>query len=252
MMTIELPPRSDLQASWANVFVFGPPDQPESDIRIAQVDERQFRLDSRIEYLGTTGLEEHLPETTIDQIRVIESGDLPLTDLASVPGLLRWFLPSYGIHTPAALIHDRLIPTTGTSPLGLTDEHTDTYFRHMLAALGVPRLRRWLMWSAVAYRTRLVTRTVLAVTWTAAALIGIASVLVGSVFGNEVLVVVGLVGPLPASLLWWGQHRAGLIAAACAVFIVPPTVVAALGYGLYWLLERLLERVLGRGRATKR
>lgn len=226
------------QPHWGGVFAFGTTDAPEDAIRIAQLDERYFRLESRVEYLGLTGLEGTLHPNVIRELRVVEVGQLLRTDLASVPGPLRWFVNSYGSHTPAALIHDRLIPVEDNED-GLTDIYADDYFRHMLHATGEPWIRRWLMWTAVAYRTRLATRRASMVLWTLSAIVGMIIFIVGLATSNLWMVGVASVAPVLASALWSGQYRAGLMAAVSALFIVPPTVAAALGYGAYWSCERI-------------
>jgi hypothetical protein len=70
------------------------------------------------------------------------------TDFASVPRVFVWFLPRYGRYTPAAILHDHLwkyeVPA-GT--LSLRD--ADGIFRQAMRELGVPFLRRWIMWAAV-------------------------------------------------------------------------------------------------------
>ncbi|MCP3999000.1 MAG: DUF1353 domain-containing protein [bacterium] len=76
------------------------------------------------------------------------------TDLASVPPFMRWFESPYGKHTLAGLVHDQLIveqPNAGA--LG-SDTLSDTFFRKMLGACGVPWIKRWIMWGAVALRSR--------------------------------------------------------------------------------------------------
>jgi Protein of unknown function (DUF1353) len=52
---------------------------------------------------------------------------------------------------PAALIHDRLIGIEN-GPSDRTDVLADRYFRSMLEAVGMSRLRRGMMWAAVAFR----------------------------------------------------------------------------------------------------
>ena len=79
-----------------------------------------------------------------DALRTFDATPVPgeeetTTDLASVPGPLRWFLGSYGVHTPAVLIHDRLIPTPPDMVGRITEQQADRYMRFMLKALGV----RW-------------------------------------------------------------------------------------------------------------
>lgn len=221
--------------------------EPTGRIYLSQSNETKFVLGSTIRYVGTrTGLERRgLPaETASDILSVTPETLAPDTDLASVPGPLRWFLSSYGVHTPAALIHDRLIPTDEKAHPGMSDADADRFFRFMLEDLGVPILRRWLMWSAVAFRTFYMTRTWIAWLWVVTALFGIAGLVVGLASGSIPLVIAMLLAPLAASALWKRQYGAGIIAAACAPFILPPALIAALGYGVYWLLERLIGLVV--------
>jgi hypothetical protein len=84
------------------------------------------------------------------------------TDLASVPRSLTWLFPRYGKYTKAAVLHDYLCQNfrkdprsqTAQSLLPLKDRSdADELFRHVMAELDVPRLRRWLMWTAVSWAT---------------------------------------------------------------------------------------------------
>lgn len=84
------------------------------------------------------------------------------TDLASVPRCLTWLFPRYGKYTKAAVLHDYLCQNFGRAPNGATDRSllplhdrsdADEVFRVVMAELGVPWLRRWLMWSAVSWAT---------------------------------------------------------------------------------------------------
>jgi hypothetical protein len=52
------------------------------------------------------------------------------------------------------------------------------------------------------------------------------------------LVLAAAVAPLPASLLWGRQYGAGLTAAATALWVLPPTIFAAAGFWIYWVLEK--------------
>lgn len=70
-----------------------------------------------------------------------------VTDLASVPGFLLWFVPRYGAHTLAALLHDQLVKVPDQRVLA------DTIFRDALGELKVPWIRRWFMWAAVSLAT---------------------------------------------------------------------------------------------------
>lgn len=70
------------------------------------------------------------------------------TDFASVPRMLVWFLPQYGRYTKAAILHDYL--WRKAVPAGeVTLPEADGIFRRAMRELGVPFLRRWLMWGAV-------------------------------------------------------------------------------------------------------
>jgi hypothetical protein len=69
------------------------------------------------------------------------------TDFASVPRVVVWLLPSYGRWTQAAILHDYL---WGLSRVGSFDKFdADGIFNRSMRELGVPYLRRWIMWTAV-------------------------------------------------------------------------------------------------------
>ena len=214
-----------------------------------------------------TGLEKYLgrdeqvtPEV-LEQIRTVDSIVLPTTDLASVPGPMRWFTNSYGVHTPAALIHDWLIPSKGDPPPPIREEYADRYFRYMLAAVGVPRFKRYIMWGAVAIRTRWESpkwwRPPLLVVWGVLASAGLAAFVIAlwSLIGDTwtpfgidaaLLLVLSLLAPLVFSLLWGRQYGAGIVAALAAPWVIPAAFFAAFGYGVYYVLEWLGDLLLSR------
>lgn len=67
------------------------------------------------------------------------------TDLASVPRFFwRWFPPA-GDYAAAAVVHDWFY----RHPSGISRFLADAIFRDLMAALGVPAWKRWLMWAAV-------------------------------------------------------------------------------------------------------
>jgi hypothetical protein len=122
----------------------------------------------------------------------------------------------------------------------MRDEYADRYFRFMLEALGVKWLRRWMMWAAVALRTRWCAgnrQKALLALWVAAALAGIAAAVVGLVVQNWLVVGLASVAPFVFSLLWQRQYGAGLVASYTALWVLPPTVLGGLGYGIYLGLE---------------
>lgn len=226
-------------------------------LRLEQVNGREFELRSHIEFTGDMGLDHPSFRDITDEMRADArtlDASVGRSDLASVPRFLRWFADPYGVYTPAALIHDDLIvggaPNAGT--LG-NDAAADRYFRFMLASSGVAYFRRWIMWAAVALRTRWAVgghRRVLLLLWVVVALLGNAAafaLLADVVFGTGLPDVVGRGGlalfaataPVVAGLLWGRQWGASIVAALAAPWILPPTVLAVVGYVIYAVIERL-------------
>lgn len=229
------------RAPWANCFE--DPDQPGQPavIQIQQVTDTKFILESSLRYTKDSGVPE-LPDAA-RILRPADLGDPAETDLASVPPALRWFVSSYGVHTPAALIHDRLIGPT--NDLGVKDSDADRFFRFMLKELGVPFVRRWMMWTAVAFgsRWRNAALRVYLIVWLLVAAGGMTSFVFGALTQNWWIVLVAVAAPLPAAALWGRQYGAGLTAAATAVWVLPPTILATLGYGIYWVLETVVSKL---------
>ncbi|HZR23117.1 MAG TPA: DUF1353 domain-containing protein [Vicinamibacterales bacterium] len=69
------------------------------------------------------------------------------TDFASVPRIFAWFIPTYGKYTKAAILHDHLCELAHAGAFERRD--ADAIFRQAMRTLGVPFLRRWIMWAAV-------------------------------------------------------------------------------------------------------
>jgi hypothetical protein len=69
------------------------------------------------------------------------------TDFASVPRMAVWLLPRYGRWTQAAILHDYLWHLSRMERFKKSD--ADGIFNRALRELGVPYLRRWVMWAAV-------------------------------------------------------------------------------------------------------
>ncbi|MEV0436426.1 DUF1353 domain-containing protein [Nocardia sp. NPDC050413] len=72
------------------------------------------------------------------------------TDFASVPRALVWLIPRYGAYTRAAILHDYLCRTGEVGPAD-----ADGLFRRSLREAGVSVPRRWMMWAAVRFGSRL-------------------------------------------------------------------------------------------------
>ncbi len=217
-------------------------------IRLAQKGRVAFQLESVIEYGGTTGLEHlGLTDAAWSQLRRLDPSDLDDTDLASIPPPMRWWVNTYGVHTPAALIHDRFIG--GTLPGGVTEQHIDRYFRFMLDDAGLPIGKRWIMWSAVALRTRWKSGGAKAwsvVLWLVLALGGFSGMIWAAATGHTWIAAV-LVFPVPvlAATLWWKQFGAGVIAAYVVLpFLVVPMLLSVVLLLPFWALEKLASRIL--------
>lgn len=232
---------------WSRAFeVFNPPEGPAPDpthqIELAQISATEFRLGSKINYTGDrTGLEGAVPPATIDDIRTVTPDQLPVTDLASVPEPFRWFVTSYGPHTPAALIHDRLIGIS-VPPEGLTDARADRYFRFMLEASGAGLLLRWIMWTAVAFRTRWASGTrkrLGLILWVALAGLGMTSAFLAVALPSWIWAAVAAGLPFLAASLWGKQYVAGLVAVLAGPFVLPPSLFAWAVFQLYRTAEVL-------------
>lgn len=210
--------------------------------------------------LRRRGVPEDVASDMVERARTYDPPRDDPTDLASVPWFMRWFENSYGPHTLAAILHDELIRTAPNAGALGSDAFADRFFRQMMRDAGVRRVKRWIMWAAVALRTRNAAggyRQVLLWLWGLLATFGI-SLLVWSVVAwiadsalpfdrrpwETALFAIGLA--IAASALWGKQFGAGLVAAPAALFILPPAIVVGVGYGIYWLLEGLFRVVPGR------
>jgi hypothetical protein len=240
------------EAPWGRVFEITPtvPDH-KGAILLAQVDRKRFLLGSTITFVGETGLEgKPKLKDALDAVRTVTPLTMPITDLASVPVPLRWFVETYGAHTPAAIVHDSLIGNPNR-PKVMTDIYADRYFRFMLKAVGVSWLRRHLMWTAVALRTRWAAegakwfirwRNRLGlVLWGLLSILGMTAAVVALVQGSWLLGAAAIALPVPACLLWGRQCGAGVVAVFAAPWLLPPSGLAVIGYGIYWLIERVLS-----------
>jgi hypothetical protein len=206
-------------------------------IVLEQLTTSQFALRSTLRFLGPTATPGPMTVTP---------ADLPCTDLASVPPALQWFVGPYGPHTPAALLHDRLIGDE--APTGYDRVDADQRWLDALRAVGVPPVRRWMMWSAVAAGTqwslggRLKLRMAV---WAVASLIGMTVAGYALVTWSPVLLVAALAAPIPFAALWGRQWKAGLVASVTAPWVLPPTAIGLVGHGVYWCLESLVLWVAG-------
>jgi hypothetical protein len=237
------------------------------DVGLVQLDRKRFLVTRPFRFSDSavvTALTERLvrdgrsaieAQAAVDDARTFTPTTENPTDLASIPRFMRWFESSYGAHTLAAIVHDDLIrdaPNSG--PLG-DDTLSDRFFREMLRSSGVPWLKRWIMWSATALRSRWAVggiRRVSVVAWLLLASAGIALFAWATgalLFDWNVpgdagpLLVVAVALPLLAAALWGKQYGAGIVAAAAALWILPAAVLAGVGYLIYLVLEAIAKRV---------
>jgi hypothetical protein len=240
---------------------------PNGEVGLIQIDNKRFLVakpfrfsDSAVvthltETLIRTGKSAHEAQVAVEDARAFAPTTENPTDLASIPRYMRWFESSYGAHTLAAIIHDDLIRDTPNSgPLG-HDTLSDRFFREMLRSAGMPWLKRWIMWSAVALRSRWAvggTRRFSVVLWIVLAVTGIAAfVWAGgsALFGWSrpvdiwALLVLALLLPLVAASLWGKQYGAGLVAAIAALWVLPAAAFGGLGYIVYLGLERIAQKI---------
>jgi hypothetical protein len=208
---------------------------------LRQVSAGKFRLEEGFEYAGPSGSWTVRPE------------DLPDTDLASIPTAFLWFASRYGDHTLAALLHDHLVKAGPGLDPAVPRRLADDIFLEALAELGVPPVRRRIMWSAVVLRTRferpwLSGRVALMVLWVLTAVAGTAALAIGIAGETPWLIAAGFLGPLPAAFLWRKQALAGVVGGYAVPLLVPPALGTYAGYSVY----RVLELVVGRqGRKPK-
>jgi hypothetical protein len=242
--------------TWGNSFTIEPDDGP-GFIVLAQRSATSFELQSSIRFNGDTGLT-HLgiSDDAIKRLRRVDAAELSETDLASIPPPFRWWTNTYGAHTPAALIHDRYIGSPDGLPEGVTEQHIDRYFRFMLRDLDVRFARRWLMWSAVALRTRCMSgglRRLTLALWVLVSLVGTALLVTSIATGSTWGIAAGLLLPLPASLLWGRQAGAGIISAYIALpWLLMPSLIAGVFGIAYLLVEAILSSVFDRDRIAER
>ena len=240
---------------------------PLGEVGLVQIDRKQFLVSKKFRFTNSDvetmlrerlvrdGKSEEEARRRVDDARTFSPTTENPTDLASVPLFMRWFENSYGVHTLAAILHDELIqdkPNDGE--LG-SDTLSDRFFREMMKTAGVPFLKRWIMWAAVAIRSRWAAggpRRVSVLIWLVCAIAGIvsfAAAALSSVFelsppvDNWLLWVIALALPFASAPLWGRQYGAGIVAAGAAVWILPAAAFGLLGYLIYRALELIAGRV---------
>jgi hypothetical protein len=236
------------------------------EVGLVQIDAEQFLVTEEFRFSDEAVLKEltdklesegRSPEAArqaVDDARTISPPRENPSDLASIPRFIPWFDNAYGLHTLAAIIHDQLIveePNAGA--LG-SDTLSDRFFREMLQSAGVPWLKRWIIWAAVALRTggrpggfdecrcacgsssRSSVSRHSCTPWGRCASTGARR------RNPWRLLVVAVLLPLASAPLWGRQFGASLVAAVAALWVLPAALFAAIGYLVYQVLESVARR----------
>jgi hypothetical protein len=216
---------------------------------LEQVDDTQFRILVPFKYIDAAGEEYDVPASDPN-----DPNDV--TDLSSVPWMLRWLVASYGQHTTAALLHDRLVRPGMTLPERV---EADTVFFRALEESGNNWMRHRLMWAAVAVggtmwshkrKLCLVFFAHLVVFW--AAVLWATGLLpwldpLWAGIAAAVLFLLGFAWRLAPgadpSLSWWMW----LAAAVGVGLIVPPCALIAASVRVVQLIDHLVAAVKGAG-----
>lgn len=216
------------------------------------------------------------------------------TDLASIPFFATWLVPRDGKHTPAALLHDSLYADArriaATRGRVKAFEEADRVFRGAMDVTGVPLVRRWLMFAAVAIGTRLrgsrwravlsgasITLTILAalvfnLLWVNEAFDGSldwvpqklsrflnwASSVDLLAFLPDDLSFVPEVSPetagiitIASTLLWGRTIGTGVLGATAIMLFGYPLLLAGWSFGVYWAIEAATAVALKIGGAER-
>jgi hypothetical protein len=240
---------------------------PTGDVGLVQIDRKRFLVESPFRFaddavitmltdrLVRKGRTPEQAQQAVEDARTFTPTTENPTDLASIPRYMRWFESPYGAHTLAAIIHDDLIGEEPNSGPLADDTLSDRFFREMMRSAGVPWLKRWIMWSAVALRSRWAVggiRRLSVLVWLVLAATGITAFVwtAGAAIAGWdhpidtwALLLVALLLPLPAAFLWGKQYGAGLVAAMAALWILPAALLAGIGYVVYLGLERAAHLV---------
>ncbi|GAA4426880.1 hypothetical protein GCM10023169_26160 [Georgenia halophila] len=181
------------------------------------------------------------------------------TDLASVPGVFVWLVPKSGDFLPAAVLHDALVDGQHLGPR-IDRVEADRVFRDAMICLGTGRVRAWMMWAGTSTATmwdsgRLALRLALVGVLGAIVALGtLSSVDLLDVwdvlpwmgdrgFGAELAggAVAAVVVPAVLSLTWGRFWQAGMILGIALAVLLHVTVVIAVLFGVYLMLERLVS-----------
>ncbi len=199
---------------------------------LERVDRRNFKLRERFRYVDQKTKSAFVVPADLNTFE---------SDLASVPWFVVWFVPPNGTHTPAALLHDALTTEDREPPNyegpEVTRKEADRIFRDAMGELGVPVVRRWLMWAAVTVATLWSERG--AARWYWRVLIALSAI---AFFVLGLLQVLDLLDVKRAPALPWMGDRAVWEELALALLV---TLLATALSSLLWLKRWGVGALLG-------
>jgi hypothetical protein len=105
-----------------------------AEVLVKQLDATEWVVESPFDYKG---------KTQLFRVKVGEH-----TDFASVPRILVWLLPRYGVYTLPAILHDHLWRIEAPKK-NVSYRDADGTLRRAMRERGVPFATRWIMWAAV-------------------------------------------------------------------------------------------------------
>jgi len=147
------------------------------------------------------------------------------TDFASVPFFLTWLVPKSGRYTRAAVVHDFLCRKQG-----FPRNDADGVFRRAMGELGVPTIRRYVMWGTVRIAS------------------GFKSASWNDVLGIVLLAIAFLGGVmLTVSPLVWAVRQAGFWATAFGPFLIALAILWILAWlyvaeAVTWVVLRAFRK----------
>lgn len=146
---MEAPEEEHADTREAGRFYDAPLTSDDAIFQFERLEPPNYRVMRQFEYVDRLGHWYRVPKDVSNN----------KTDFASIPFFLTWLVPKDGTHTPAAVLHDALIggqkdvDYETSADETIPDRHADYLFREAMKQTGVPWLRRWIMWAAVALRT---------------------------------------------------------------------------------------------------
>ncbi|MGD9750669.1 MAG: DUF1353 domain-containing protein [Acidimicrobiia bacterium] len=234
-------------------------DGPPGVVPLLQLDAEQFRVGAAFRYRDDAVAERIV--THLAKVGAFESDEQRraavaaaflyepgegLTDLASIPWFMRWFVNTYGTHTLAAILHDQQIVDHPNGGSLRSDVVADRFFRQMLHACGTSFMTRWIMWSAVALRTRFKAggwKMAKVIGWGVSSVAGIGGTIWQLSEGRPLLAIGwGVAALVVAGVLWGRQWGAAVFAAIGLPFIAPAALLVLIAKGAFALLDLAIKR----------